>query len=98
LDEGLAPTNARLAHRFQRYDPKRLAAIRDAAIEAGLVVPGPVGGIGLNGRSDKELKEVAERTEAIRKEKIARGEVARPVELRVAHDGRPTSRRTIGES
>jgi hypothetical protein len=94
--DGLYPSVARLRHRFPGQAGQRLAAIRDAAIEAGLVVPGPVGGIGLNGRTDKELEEVEDRTEAIRKEKVARGEVPRPVELRVVHDRRPTSRRTIG--
>jgi hypothetical protein len=94
--DGLYPSVARLRHRFPGQAGQRLAAIRDAAIEAGLIVPGRPSGAGLNGRSDKELKEVAERTEAIRKEKVARGEVPRPVELRVVHDRRPTSRRTIG--
>jgi hypothetical protein len=87
--DGLYPSLARLRHRFPGQAGQRLAAIRDAAIEAGLIVPGPVGGIGLNGRSDKELKEVAERTEAIRREKVDRGEVPRPVELRIVRDRRP---------
>jgi hypothetical protein len=87
--DGRYPSVARLRHRFPGRAGQRLAAIRDAAIEAGLVVPGPVGGIGLNGRSAAEIKEVAERTEAIRKEKVARGEVPRPVELHVVHDRRP---------
>jgi hypothetical protein len=93
--DGLYPSVARLRHRFPGQAGQRLAAIRDEAIEAGLVVPGPVGGIGLNGRTAAEIEEVAERTEKIRKEKVARGEVPRPVELHVVHDRRPTSRRTI---
>jgi hypothetical protein len=96
--DGLYPSVARLRHRFPGRDGHRLAAIRDGAIEAGLVVPGTPSGAGLNGRTAAELKEVAERTEAIRKEKVARGEVPRPVELRVVHDRRPTDRRTIGGS
>jgi hypothetical protein len=96
--DGLYPSVARLRHRFPGRAGQRLAAIRDEAIEAGLIVPGTPSGAGLNGRTDKELKEVEDRTEAIRKEKLARGEVPRPVELRVVHDRRPTDRRTIGRN
>jgi hypothetical protein len=94
--DGQYPSVARLRHRFPGQAGQRLAAIRDVAIEAGLIVPGTPSGAGLNGRSAAEIEEVAERTEAIREEKVARGEVPRPVELRVVHDRRPTSRRTIG--
>jgi hypothetical protein len=87
--DGLYLSVARLRHRFPGRDGHRLAAIRDEAIEAGLIVPGTPSGAGLNGRSDKEIEEVKERTEAIRKEKVARGEVPRPVELHVVHDRRP---------
>jgi hypothetical protein len=87
--DGLYPSVTRLRHRFPGRAGQRLAAIRDGAIEAGLIVPGTPSGAGLNGRTAAEIKEVKDRTEAIRKEKVARGEVPRPVELRVAHDRRP---------
>jgi hypothetical protein len=61
-------------------------------------VPGTPSGAGLNGRSAAEIEEVKERTEAIREEKVARGETPRPVELHVVHDRRPMSRRTIGRN
>jgi hypothetical protein len=96
--DGFYPSVARLRHRFPGRAGQRLAAIRDGAIEAGLIVPGTPSGAGLNGRSAAEIKEVKDRTEMIRREKVDRGEVPSPVELRVVHDRRPTGRRTIGRS
>lgn len=86
LADGVYPSVARLAKRFPRTDLKRLARIRDEAAEAGLIVLGPAGGHGLLGITEAERKEVKKRTKAIRKEKVARGEVARPVEMRVIRD------------
>jgi hypothetical protein len=83
LAEGLRPTNARLAHRFRGCDPGELVRIRDEAIAAGLIEPGPIAPHGL---SEAESEQVKERTEMVRREKIARGEVPMPVILRVVRD------------
>jgi hypothetical protein len=93
LAEGLRPTDARLAHRFRGCDRGELARVRDEAVAAGLIEAGPIAPHGL---FEAESEQVKERTEMVRAEKIARGEVARPVELKVVKDRWPTNLRTIG--
>jgi hypothetical protein len=83
LAEGLRPTDARLAHRFRNCDRGELARVRDEAVAAGLIELGPVAPHGL---SEADQKEIDKRTEMIRREKVKRGEVARPVELKVIRD------------
>jgi hypothetical protein len=86
LDDGLFPSADRLLPRFRGASRKRLRQVRDEAIAAGLFVPIPLGWHGLLGKTNEERDEVKERTEKIRKEKIKRGEVPRPVELKVIRD------------
>jgi hypothetical protein len=83
LAEGLRPTDARLAHRFRGCDRDELARIRDEAVATGLIEPGPIAPHGL---FEAESEQVKERTEMVRREKVERGEVARPVELKVIRD------------
>jgi hypothetical protein len=86
LDDGLFPSADRLVPRFRGASRTRLRQIRDEAIEAGLITPGPRGGHGLLGRTAADLEEVKERTARVRAEKVARGEVPRPVEMKVIRD------------
>jgi hypothetical protein len=97
LDDGLFPSADRLVPRFRGASRTRLRQIRDEAIEAGLIAPRPRGGHGLLGRTAAELEEVKERTARVRAEKVARGELPRPVELKVVRD-RQFDRWFIGRS